>query len=693
MSQLSEEYAPKPKTPPWRASHAVWLGVALFCVMLFAGRTFHFELSGWEMDRLWEAQESYNQPWKTFVDLPTVCMSKFNQVSLMQTTRFAAWAEYRLIGLDPYMHRLALALWFAACAAIVFAWNRRDGTAPGGALAILALMALPVSRGVFLEPAALNLLCPVFFALASFYTLRKAIERNSLCNSFMFFLMIAAVAYADWKTLFVLPFVYLAEAFSVREGSAFSRVAHFLFGLVLIGVILGVSDAFQPPVSWLPAALTPGDPDYLSQQALLHDFAHAAGLLFGHRLLLGIGVVIVTLALTRARVAGYLAIAVGVVAMTGIYHASRYYEIPVLDAYSLALAAYIQLLWVSPWRRTLAVPLTWMLFSLGKAALLGEGNPLACELALAWVLGAMAGRLVLPGWAAWRSMRFRWRVALRVLFTPALAAALLVALVMGYHRIDDRAAEQERAVHQLDRLTRLQLMDELEPFINHNVYFQRYAHGPTGYAALTWLRKRPQRVRLTDAAPVDAPSLEAVIGQRLTPLSAGDRSLPVYITDAAPAAFVQGDPYFEPGGWTLRANLASAPAIADEKTLEFAIQPSGDPQSAVIQTRMDGKDLIVVSDFVLTLTMKCSNWNEVRSMSLTLRQYDQEYVWNDLLPGDTEPFSAWRSFDLPAVDAGVLRYPGPLSDKVDYALSVVTARDSGEPIVFTIGRMNEYAPK
>ncbi|MBZ0258247.1 hypothetical protein K8I31_19430, partial [bacterium] len=675
--------------PPWRASHCVWLMLCLLAAAIFIGRTLNFEFQ--ESDYYSLVVHNLSEsiyPWQFFIKQPLICGPSFGDREPLAVYHLISWVNWRLFGLNPFFHQLALGAWWAAALCLLYFWNRSDGRALAGVIAAFVLLSMNASWGALLSKNELIVLCPLVFQLAALYMLRLSVEKSCVYAGLLFLLALAAAAYANWQILFTFPFVALTYVLSAHHGSRTAKVLLMVFMAIIVAVLLATSSVF----TYLPNYFD----KIPSQGELLNELAYPAQAIFSQRAIVGLTLLAVTIALARSGLTGYIAIALSAPAIAGIYFACRYYNIPVWASYALGMAFYVNLLWISPMRRKFAAPLAWFLLSFVRWYIFEGGDAwsadmyhralhnafyLECGVALAWLLGVTLSNITAPGFSCFTNIRPRFRYACRMLAALLVLIALPLAVGEAFKDFDQIAAKREAEYDTPYKLAMQKLAADVQASKEKRlVSFNE--------KAIQLFPRQVQRVEYSDAIKnLDKKiTFEAYTGNTYfyTPrkyiVNSG-----IYVEDATPAAGTERDPFFMPRKWR------GVELSADEQNGPLATLTAQDaPVTESLKTQASSVDAMGHTDFVITGWAACSQWRNVESLALTVRLYDREFLWNKIEFQDSIPGLSYKRFVIDAFDAAILRTPERMAETIELEWTLAPVSQNGGPVIVTIDSATLY---
>ncbi|MDP8244453.1 MAG: hypothetical protein P9L94_10260 [Candidatus Hinthialibacter antarcticus] len=673
--------------PPWRVSHCVWLMVCLLAAAVFLGRTLHFEIQDSEWLLFEIATDNFSFPWKLLMKYPLICGPMFGDREPMTVYYLVYWLHTRLFAVNPFFHQLALGAWWAAVFCFLFIWNRRDGRTLAGVIAVLLLLSMNAAWSVLLTKNTLILLCPLVFQLLALYSLRKSVENSSVFSGLLFLLSLTAAAYANWQVLFTFPFVALAYVLFTQHGSRISKTSLMVFMLIVTAALFATSSVFAHLPSYFDKLPSQGE--------LLNSLAYPAQALFSQRVIVGLTLLAVTIALARSGVTGYIALVLSAPAIAAIYFACRYYNIPVWAAYALGMAFYVNLLWLTPWRRSLAVPLAWFLLSFIRwylfvgseflhhdmdERLLLSTCYLESGVALAWLLGVTLSNITAPGFACLLNIRLRFRYACRMLAALLVVIALPIAVMKAFGDFDQTVAKSEAAYHTPYKLAMQKMAADIRA--TKGIDLTSY-HGKAGRL----FPKQVQQELYSDAMKDlgNKITLEAYTGHTYFH---GPRETysGINVENATPAAGTERDPFFMPQQW---------------RGVELSTKDGYNPEPLAVVTKQNeplttltpSATVVGHDNFVITGWATSDAWQNVGVLTLTMHQHDREFLWDKIEWQDSHPGSNTKRFVIDAYDATILRTPEHLSQTIELNWGLNPIAGFEGPVEVTIDHATLYIPK
>ena len=692
LATMNEDATHKYEFPLWRASHCAWLMVCLIVACVFLGRTLHFEFDEMDYFVLPYLIENQEAPWNIFITRPHLNELK-DGLYLPQTYEFISSVHTKLFGMAPYWHQLALGAWWAAALLFLFSWNRRDGRALAGVIAVLILLSMNAAWGVLLTRNSLILLCPILFQLAALYSLRRSVEASSVLFGFLFLFSFIAAAYANWQIVFSFPITALVLVLSTHHGSRVAKTTVTVFMFIVLIALLATSTIHTQPFNWIPPLFR----HLPTQGEMLNGLAYPAQALLSQRLMVGLTLLSVTFALARSGLTGCVAIALSAPAIASIYFACRYYNIPVWAAYALGMAFYVNLLWITPWRRSLAVPLVWFLFSFVRGVIFTGGDftndnniqqamssvfYLESGVALAWLLGVTLSNISAPGFACIQNLRPRFRDGWRILTALVVIVALPIIIIEAYKDFSQVVVKQEAEYHTPFKLAKKKLATDLLSIKDKTL---------VSYGGISLFHDLNSQIQLKNG-PHDLDNkipLEAYTGNTYF-YGSSETYSGIYVENATPAAGIERDPFFMPRQWR-SFELNTKDVYNPEPLAELSMQ--NEPIAVSQKTLAPSATVVGHTDFVITGWATSDAWQNVGILTLTMRQYDREFIWDKITLVDAVPGSNARRFVINAFDATILRTPEHVAQTIELNWGLNPRADFEKPAGVTIDRATLYIPK
>ncbi len=684
---MNKDATSKFDAPPWRATHCAWLMACLIIAAVFAGRTLHFEFEEADYFAFPALIENQDAPWNIFINRPQLNDLR-DGLFIPQTIEFVGSIHTKLFGLNPYAHQLALAAWWSVALVFLFVWNRRDTNTLAGLFAALLLIGMNAAWGALLSKQCLIFLFPLIVQLIALLALRKTIEASSALSGLLFLLFFSAAAYANGHVVFTLPIIAIVYLLSTQSGSHVAKTTVVVFMFIVLIALLATSTIQTHPFNWVPPLFH----HLPTQGELLNDLAYPAEAMLSQRAMVGLALFAVTFALTKSGLTGWIAIALGAPAVASIYFACRYYNIPVWAAYALGMVFYVNLLWLAPWRRKIALPLAWFLLSFIRTYLFigsefdhsdayskAVSSVLYLEtgVALAWILGVTLSTISAPGFSCFRNYRLRFRYGWRILAALLVLIALPLAIFEAYEDFDAIVKKKEAKYHTPYKLARAKLATDLLSITDKTLH--SYGNGirlfydlPSQMALKSETRDRNNTI-----------TLEAYTGNTYF-YQPEETYSGIYVEHATPAPNTLRDPLFSPHDWNSKAFGESENPIGLLTTQNDALEVEQ-------TTSVDSSFAVGRDDFVITGWASCNQWQAMQRVSLTAYIDHREFVWHDVKFQSVGLGS--RRFVIDAHDAAILRTPETSSVQIMLVWNLAPTDRLSRPVSLTIDRATLYIPK